>query len=113
MTEAEFIKSYTRKFVCDHLHYNGKLIKLLTDEQQWEAYCIADGFGKMTPAQLKTINDGWDWSHVRDSSDKAFSEMAQYIITAANWAFVSIEFAAKVRFDQLEKIGVTPEQYLS
>lgn len=51
----------------------------LTSQEQWEAYCLCDGFGKKTPAELKEINEGWDWSHVRDSSPEALLEAENYI----------------------------------
>lgn len=40
----------------------------LSSEQEWEIYCLCDGFGSLTSEELKEINDGWDWSHIRDST---------------------------------------------
>lgn len=62
------------------LHFLGNILKgshdipELTPEDQWEIYCACDGFGKLSGKELKDINDGWDWSHVRDSSPEALKE---------------------------------------
>ena len=37
----------------------------------FETYCLCDGFGLLSAKELSEINDGWDWSHVRDSSVEA------------------------------------------
>jgi len=66
--------------VCSYMHYDGDRYNVLTDGQKWEVYCLADGFGKMSSEQLKGINGGWDWSHIRDSSDSAIREMKTKII---------------------------------
>lgn len=66
--------------IVSHMHFNGnRYRKDLTDEQMWTIYCLADGFGKMTSAELSKINGGWDWSHIRDSSDEAITRMANRI----------------------------------
>lgn len=43
----------------------------LSADQEWEIYCECDGFGKLSSEELKEINGGWDWSHIRDSSAEA------------------------------------------
>lgn len=40
----------------------------LSEEDEYEVYCECDGFGYLTADELRQINDGWDWSHIRDSS---------------------------------------------
>lgn len=66
--------------VCAHMYYMGQQSHILTNAQKWEVYCLADGFGKMSPKQLIEINDGWDWSHIRDSSDDAIKAMGLRIL---------------------------------
>lgn len=61
------------KAVAKYLHGGGEFADTLSDEQSWELYCMADGFGRRTPDELRGINDGWDWSHVRDSSPAALA----------------------------------------
>jgi hypothetical protein len=51
----------------------------ISDEDIYEAYSLCDGFGLKTKKQLKKINDGWDWSHVRDSSPDAILEAEYYL----------------------------------
>lgn len=51
----------------------------LSSQEKWEAYCLCNGFGKKTPLELKDINDGWDWSHVRDSSNDAILDAENFI----------------------------------
>ena len=62
--------------VVDYMSYNGRRHNRLSWSQRWEVYCLADGFGKMTSDQLREINGGWDWSHIRDSSADAIEAMA-------------------------------------
>jgi len=51
----------------------------IKEEDFWDVYSLADGFGRLPPEVLQTINDGYDWSHVRDSSPQAWTEMAAYL----------------------------------
>jgi len=51
----------------------------LSKAEQWEIYCMCDGFGKKSPNELLELNDGWDWSHVRDSSGEAIEEAVKRI----------------------------------
>lgn len=69
------------QLVVDHLHYSGKKRHELSENERWSVYLEADGFGyfKHDPTFLAGINDGWDWSHVRDSSDAAVKRMASKI----------------------------------
>jgi len=61
------------------LHYEGGITHLVSDEIQWEAYCAADGFGWLAPEALEDINDGWDWSHIRDSSPAGKARIAYFL----------------------------------
>jgi hypothetical protein len=67
------------------LHFVGTVIRSklegyeLAAQQEWEIYCICDGFGKLPPEELKEINEGWDWSHIRDSSPEALLE-AEHLV---------------------------------
>jgi hypothetical protein len=54
-------------------YLHGELIDSLSNIESWELYCLADGFGRRTPEELALINDGWDWSHIRDSSPEALA----------------------------------------
>lgn len=80
------------KMVCSYMHYNGDKYGTLNDSQMWEVYCLADGFGKMSSEQLIEINDGWDWSHIRDSSREAINNMALRILEMTSNP-ASIEYA--------------------
>jgi hypothetical protein len=52
-----------------------------TSPKTWEAvYAMGDGFGKRTREELRDINDGFDWSHIRDSSWQALQEMERALI---------------------------------
>lgn len=61
------------------LHFLDKVLRSqsvcgLTPSDCWDVYCLCDGFGRLSPKDLSLINDGWDWSHVRDSSPEALKE---------------------------------------
>ena len=68
-----------RELAWNCLDFTGMFHSIIPPESQWHAYCLCDGFGKMTSEQLRGINGGWDWSHVRDSSDEAMKECAQFL----------------------------------
>jgi len=70
-----------RDLVVAYLHHSGAHAESLPDDDMWEVYCLGDGFGKLPPEELSQINEGWDWSHVRDSSEGAFADMAGYLRT--------------------------------
>lgn len=72
-----------RSQMLDNLYYNlfGDGARHLPLEDRVEIYLEADGFGSTSsgPAReqmLDYMRHGWDWSHVRDSSDEAL-ERAQ------------------------------------
>jgi hypothetical protein len=66
-------------FVASFMHYAGENYGAMTNAQKWAVYCQGDGFGECSPEELAEINDGWDWSHVRDSSSGAVRKMAATI----------------------------------
>jgi hypothetical protein len=62
---------------------NGGELKLTYDEHLWVvSHC--DGFGNMSTETLTELGVEYDWSHVRDSSDKAIDAAhAALIVTRA------------------------------
>lgn len=68
-----------RDLVVACLHYTGELYDRIPWPIAWATYCRGDGFGGLTSGELLEINGGWDWSHVRDSSDDAIAEMAAHL----------------------------------
>jgi len=65
--------------VVSFLHHTGENRKALTADEQWEVFCLGNGFGDCTPEVLAEINSGWDWSHVRDSDDTGWARMANRV----------------------------------
>ncbi len=61
------------------LHWDGALHERAPWPIVWGAFCLGDGFGKMTGAELRELNTGFDWSHVRDSSESALVDMAAFL----------------------------------
>lgn len=61
------------------LHWNGENKDKFTDEERYNLYLMCDGFGKRSREELLRINDGWDWSHVRDSSHDTITQVADHI----------------------------------
>lgn len=77
-----------RKQTLDNLYYNlfSKGAAHLPLEDRVEIYLAADGFGDTRSGEARAnmldyMRHGWDWSHVRDSSDEAL-ERAQAALTA-------------------------------
>lgn len=69
-----------RKLVIACLWYKGELTDRIGEVISWEVYQAADGFGAgLLSDELMEINDGWDWSHIRDSSPQAFTAMANIL----------------------------------
>lgn len=68
-----------RRWVMDYMASVGQYRARLTDEH-WKIVYLsaADGFGRIERA--KAEEQGWDWSHVRDSSVEAFRNMAYTIL---------------------------------
>lgn len=64
--------------VMSYLHYNGSRRALINNEQFIKAYLLCNGFGN--GISLAFANEiEFDWSHVRDSSPKAFDNAAAYL----------------------------------
>lgn len=78
LTEREN-QNKIREFVIEHLHWDGKYRNCISEYDHQVLYGMADGFGLLTSKELSGINDGYDWSHIRDSSPEAFKRMADYI----------------------------------
>jgi hypothetical protein len=68
-TAAEFSE------IVEYVHWGGAKRGVLTDAEWYAVYAEGDGFGNRTAAELREINDGFDWSHVRDSSDEGVERM--------------------------------------
>ncbi len=66
-----------RKIVIAALHYNGEMRSLLKSPEYERAYCMCDGFGTISRKAARA--QCFDWSHVRDSSDSALSDAAEYL----------------------------------
>ena len=60
------------------LHWDGPLHDQAPADIAWKAYTLADGFGRMSGRDLRE-KIGWDWSHVRDSTELAHREIATYL----------------------------------
>jgi hypothetical protein len=65
------------------LYHARKQHQVFNPSESWEIYCQGNGFGTCTPEQLKEINGGWDWSHVRDSDsvgvDRMYSKLKEIL----------------------------------
>jgi hypothetical protein len=77
-----------RKQMLNNLYYNlfGDGARYLPLEDRVEIYLEGDGFGSTRSGEarermLDYMRHGWDWSHIRDSSDAAL-EAAQARLTA-------------------------------
>lgn len=67
-----------RRTQLENLYYNlfGDGARFLPLEDRVEVYLLGDGFGDTSsgPARERMLDymaGGWDWSHLRDSSDAA------------------------------------------
>ena len=108
MTHSEFRLAYARKFVVDHLNWQGPLHSILTPAQMWHAYCLCDGFD-MPPAELAEY--GWDWSHVRDSRPETYLAVADYI-AGETWHLKTFAAIVDNMLAQCERVGISPETIL-
>jgi len=105
-----YFQLYARKFVIDHLNWDGPFYhKVLTHDESWQAYCMCDGFGKMSESWFESHD--YDWSHVRDSSLDTMVEVADYI-AHKHWAIPSIMAQAEEMLAQAQKIGFNPVDLL-
>lgn len=85
---------------CSNLYYNllGDGARHLPLEDRTEIYLACDGFGSMSSGEarewmLDYMQGGWDWSHVRDSSDAAL-ESAQQMLSAVFSRIIAEQKAA-------------------
>lgn len=62
--------------IVEYVHYAGRKRDALTGAERYAIYCEGDGFGHLPESELLEINDGWDWSHIRDSSDEGIQRMS-------------------------------------
>lgn len=60
-----------------------------------ELYCMGDGFGALGEGAL-AINGGYDWSHIRDSSDEALAAISARIDEFENSGEQAIYLAARL-----------------
>lgn len=72
----------TRRAVMDFMHHAGKYHETLSQEDWIRVYLKADGFGPVTLNYASRVLE-WDWSHVRDSSPRAFNAMWLEILKIA------------------------------
>lgn len=77
-----------RNQVMKWMHY-GSTDYIVTDDRSnklWrDCYMLADGFGAL-PSLNDAERQGWDWSHVRDSSPQAIRQIHDHITkTLARW----------------------------
>lgn len=69
---------YASEYVCNHMHWDGQLnATMKASGKWWDAYCMFDGFGKKTREWHDEY--GFDWSHVRDSSEETIIQVARWI----------------------------------
>lgn len=62
-----------RSYVMEHMHRHGVFQLKLTEMQWMEVYLLGDGFGCVDKEWAQ--QQGWDWSHIRDSSLAAIDRM--------------------------------------
>ena len=91
-----------RSQMLDNLYYNlfGDGARHLPLEARVEIYLEADGFGDTRSGEARAnmldyMRHGWDWSHVRDSSDEAL-ERTHSALTALFRRIIAEQRAAEV-----------------
>lgn len=72
------------------LNWRGSCNRILTPEQRARAWEAGDGYGKMSPAQLRELDLYEDWSHIRDSSDEGQAAVAFAIRGALGRRLLSV-----------------------
>lgn len=100
---VDFKTFFTRQWVIAHLHWNGGYKHMISHEQWIQAYLLCDGFGANIDPLMASYQD-YDWSHVRDSSDDAFSNVAQFLATAVNWFGGDFEAVYNQHVTDIERI---------
>ena len=76
---SSFPTSNDWDLVVSALHHTGELREQLTVAQQQTVRRAADGFGIVCGLDGESLDMLWDWSHVRDSSQKAVGRMAMLV----------------------------------
>ena len=71
-----------RDSVISYLHWDGENRKKLTENYRRKLYLLCDGFGSIDEETAKEIE--WDWSHVRDSSMSALSNVQKALTSLMN-----------------------------
>jgi len=61
------------------LYWKGTANRILPQQARNRIWSHADGYGKMSGAQLAKLELLEDWSHIRDSSDEAQARVAESI----------------------------------
>ena len=70
-----------RYFVVQHLRYTGKWYTSVNDEVWVKCFQAADGFGPWDDELAEYLKGGWDWSHIRDSSEAGFGRIANQLVS--------------------------------
>lgn len=79
ITDRNRIHKENHALVVSYLHHTGANNAQIPMDHQMEVYALADGFGYLDRDTLAEINDGWDWSHIRDSTDEGWQRMATWL----------------------------------
>jgi len=76
-TEQETQANLIRRRVMSYMSHKGERRNRLTEWQWATCYLLGDGFGQVDRAFA--VEQCWDWSHVRDSSEQALANMWEVI----------------------------------
>jgi len=76
-TEQETQASLIRRRVMSYMSHKGEHRSRLTDSQWAKCWLLGDGFGHADREFAR--EQCWDWSHVRDSSERALAMMWEAI----------------------------------
>lgn len=68
-----------RELVTSILHFSGNARDIVASHVALHAFTLCDGYGSFSLAELREMDILFDWSHVRDSSDKALAAAAFYL----------------------------------
>lgn len=79
----------------------GSANRILGNEAQRRVREQADGFGRMSLAQLDELGITFDWSHVRDSSEQGLRRVADAIMDE----LVKLDEERARRFPELAEAG--------
>ncbi len=96
--ETKAREDQIRTSVMDYMHYDGCDRWRLDDHQWCGVYLLADGFGSLTIDQA--VEQCYDWSHVRDSSEAALSVMWDAICSLHNRAMLKTANDSEARLNE-------------